>query len=233
MKTWLEVAGDPEELAARALEYIIGVMRSASGIFRLSLAGGHTPRRLYGLLASEPTVEWERVELYLGDERYVPLTHKDSNFLMIRRALVEPLEQRGIKAKVYPWPIKETPQQSAADYDRILQGKSFDLTLLGLGEDGHTASLFPGTAALKVEDQRAVANFVPSKSSWRLTTTYPMLNSSAEVLFLVSGPAKAQALKKTLTGLDVPAAKVKGRKKTGFIVDKEAARLLDNHLVGF
>lgn len=178
--------------------------------FTLALAGGSTPRRLYELLASAPQreqVPWGKVEIFWTDERPVPKEHRDSNFRLAYETLLR-------KIPVSPAQIHRMPgecedlEQAAEDYQGEL-ARTFaisaeggppmlDLVLLGLGYDGHTASLFPGTAALSERQRWVVANYVPPLRSMRLTLTIPMLNRAARIVFLVAGSDKADALASVL-----------------------------------
>jgi 6-phosphogluconolactonase len=176
------------------------------------LSGGSTPKRLYALLADEAAlsarIPWERIHLFWGDERHVPPGHPDSNYLMAYNALLSqvpiPLTHihrfRGEDADA---------QWAAADYEleiqrffKIQPGEMprFDFVLLGMGADGHTASLFPGTAALGETKRLVQANWVEKFRTFRLTLTVPVLNSAACILFLVAGKDKADAVKAVLEG---------------------------------
>ena len=210
--------------------------------FTVALAGGSTPRGLYGLLA-DPThrdrIAWNSVHVFWGDERHVPPDHADSNFRMANEALltrvpVDPSQVWRIKGE-YP-----DPSQAAAEYERKLrdvfglragQLPRFDLVLLGMGDDGHTASLFPGTAALGERQRLVVANRVPKFNTDRITLTAPVINNAASVMFLVQGADKAPALKAVLESPfepeRLPAQLI--RPDTGrllWIVDQSAAGLL-------
>jgi len=186
------------------------------GAFSVALAGGNTPRGLYALLAGDASlrarVPWERVRIFFGDERHVPPDHPDSNFRMAQETL---LAQVPIAAD-HVWRMKaeyEDAERTAAEYERDIRAAfalppgarpKFDLVLLGLGPDGHTASLFPGTAALHERSRLVVANRVEKLDTDRVTLTAPVLNDAREVLFLVAGADKAPALKAVLEGPDEP-----------------------------
>ncbi len=204
-----------ESAAAIAVEGAARVIEAANhaisrrGRFSLVLSGGSTPRALYQELAARPKhIAWEKTSVYFGDERCVPPDHADSNYRMAREALLSsvpiPAEQ------VHRMRGELEPEAAAGEYDQLLlrhfpDDAGPDLTLLGMGEDGHTASLFPQTAALKVEDRRCVANQVPKLNAWRLTMTGAFLNRSKAVVILVSGAAKAQPLQAVLQGARDPA----------------------------
>jgi 6-phosphogluconolactonase len=190
----------------------------AAGRITVALSGGSTPKHLYSLLASpdyKNQIPWNNVQLFWGDERCVPPDHPESNFRIAQEALLS-------KIKVPPENIhrmrgEQEPRAAAADYDKELQkffGLSygalprFDLILLGIGEDGHTASLFPGSDALDATNV-VVAPFVVKLNSYRLTLTLPVLNSAANVWFLVTGAGKADPVKEALSASsDLPAARV-------------------------
>ncbi len=197
--------------AAREWERLASAAVSARGRFAVALSGGSTPRRLYEILA-EPCVRvrvpWERVELFWSDERAVPPEHPESNYRTARVALLDPLELPA--ARIHRPEAERADLESAArDYEaeiaRTLGGApgappAFDLVLLGLGRDAHTASLFPRTSALAETRRWVVPNFVPGLGSERLTFSFPLLNAAAEVVFLVAGAEKAEAVAEVLEG---------------------------------
>jgi 6-phosphogluconolactonase len=199
----LRVLTDAEQLTEVAAKRIADLASTAiarRGRFVVALSGGSTPRPMYRLLAREPyasAVDWSCVELLWGDERCVPPDHPDSNYRMARRAL---LDRVGIPAnRVHRIKGELPPQEAAAAYRAELEtvlGEEgrFDLVLLGLGTDGHTASLFPGTWAVEEREQDAVAVYVERLDSWRVTLTLPIINDARHVIFLVSGQRKADVL---------------------------------------
>lgn len=175
--------------------------------FTVALSGGSTPRRLYQILASDyiDKVEWERVVLYWTDERYVPQRDPRSNFRMFHESLLHhipiPL------GNVYPMPThRKEAVQAAIDYELFMRSEfagewpEIDLILLGMGDDGHMASVFPGSPALEETRRWVIAVEVPVEPSVRLTFTLPVINSAADVCFLVSGKAKAPMLGQVLAG---------------------------------
>lgn len=184
------------------------------GRFLIALSGGSTPARLYALLATEsyaPRIDWARVHIWWGDERCVPPDDPASNYRMTRAALLDHVPIPA--AHIHRMRGEDDPVQAAAAYTAELRGfcserepvPRFDLVLLGLGADGHTASLFPGTAAV-TEDQRwVVAHYVPVQSAWRITLTPIVINAAAEILFLVTGADKSGALHRVLDGPSQPA----------------------------
>lgn len=203
MRHEVRVAELPEELAAEATELVAEASCRAvtdRGRFSLVLAGGSTPRRLYGALAVEPRFRWRETLFLFGDERCVPPEHPRSNYGMVRQSLFEPLGLPDRQVRRMEGELD--PGEAAERYQRALQNTvgddPFDLVLLGLGADGHTASLFPGTTALDETRRRVVANHVPQLHEWRLTLTLPALTSAREILFLVSGADKAEILAEVL-----------------------------------
>jgi 6-phosphogluconolactonase len=181
------------------------------GIFTLSLAGGSTPRKLYGLLGSAPEFHdfpWQETHLFFGDERHVPPTHIDSNYLMVSSTL---LVSGLVPAANVHRICAELPDanMAALNYDVEMHeffGENlrrdgfprFDVVLLGMGPDGHTASLFPGTKALEEKERWVVANWVEKFNSARITFTYPVLNAAANVWLLVAGADKTDMLHEVL-----------------------------------
>lgn len=185
---------------------------AARGRFTAALSGGSTPRRLYQLLAGPPLgdqVDWGRVEVFWGDERCVPPDDKDSNYRMAREALLDrvPIPPDHVHRMEAERPDRDA---AARDYEATLarafgvapggEPPAFDLVLLGLGPDGHTASLFPHTTALDETQRWVVANHVPKLGADRLTLTVRVLNRAREVLFLVAGADKAEPLAGVLEG---------------------------------
>lgn len=179
------------------------------GGFHVALAGGNTPRQLYALLASQEiaaTLPWQQTHIYFGDERCVPPDHEDSNFNMARQALLDhvPIPAQQIH-RIHG--ENDDPATAARDYDRLLQsalphdphGYHFDLVLLGLGNDGHIASLFPDTSILQQSKQLAAAVYVDKLSSWRISVTYPLLEQAHHVLLIVAGTGKAEIVSQILS----------------------------------
>jgi len=225
----LEVVRDAEGLAARAAEIIAGRLRIARYPFRMVLSGGSTPRATYQLLAGQE-VDWDCAELFFGDERFVPPDHKDSNYRMVRESLLA--GGRVQPRKLLAIPTDGTPQSAADRYDGVLReqyGAStlergvplFHLTLLGLGDDGHTASLLPDQPVLK-ERERWAAPVLKGRSEPRITLTYPALEASELILFLVSGMEKRDALAQARAGIG-PAGGIKPQGEVLWLVDRAAA----------
>lgn len=228
--------------ALRELSEIAVESVRARDRFTLALAGGNTPRALYALLAHESTFPWQKSQLWLGDERVVPLDDPASNAGMVRAALHE--------AAFFPDAILERvrselgPEQAAADYEARLRQHftrdgalpRFDLVLLGLGSDGHTASLFPHAPALR-EQSTWVTSHKPPPAPARITLTYPVLNNARNVLFLVAGADKSTALQRVFSDQgsveDVPARGiVPNHGAVLFFADRAAAHLLDPEFRG-
>jgi 6-phosphogluconolactonase len=218
------------ELAAAAAAEVRAVAAAAiaqGGRFRIALAGGSTPRALYPHLVT--SVDWARTDVFFGDERAVPPDDPQSNYRMARETLLDPA---GVPAaNVHRWRGEAADLDGAArDYEQALRAPGappwLDLALLGLGPDGHTASLFPGTAALAVADRLAVAVAVPQLTTRRLTLTYPALLGATRVMFLVSGSEKRAALADVLRpGSTLPAARIVQRPAgVSILCDAEAAR---------
>ena len=194
--------------------------------FHFFLSGGSTPKVVYAGLA-EQNIDWEGVHLWWGDERFVPPDHPDSNYRMVREQLLDKIDLPPLQ--VHAWPILSSPELSAETYDREFReyfessGQPLDFQLLGMGDDGHTASLFPGTSALSVTDRMCVANHVSGKESVRLSLTFPALALSRRVVFLVKGAGKAEAVKSVLEDQLYPSSRVEGLDSTEFWLDTEAA----------
>jgi 6-phosphogluconolactonase len=227
-----EILDDGDALAARAADFIAGRMRGCAAPFRLCLAGGSTPRAAYRLLAGRNDLAWDCVELFFGDERFVPPEHPDSNYRMARETLLAggKVQPRALLAM----PTDGAPQSCADAYEEILRqqyGASvldpevplFDLMLLGLGADGHTASLLPGQPVLK-EKTRWVAPVPKGRDEVRLTLTYPALDSSRMVLFTVAGADKADAVRRVRAGdATLPAGGLRPAGEVVWLLDWAAA----------
>jgi 6-phosphogluconolactonase len=231
----IEVQPDPLSLARHVAEWMTAAALAAPGVFRVSLSGGSTPKTLYGLLASDEfrgRFPWQRVAWYWGDERFVPYDHPESNYRMTREAMLSraPVPPENI----HPVPADGTPDEAAARYEQTLQATYgapsldparplFDITLLGLGPDGHTASLLPGEAVLE-EREHWVAAVSHGRPEVRITLTYPAIESSRYVAFLVAGQEKAAMFSAIRAGgSNVPAARVKPVGELIWFVDQAAA----------
>jgi 6-phosphogluconolactonase len=249
----IRVYRDPDELALKAArrfarladQYTIGC-----GRFTVALSGGSTPRKMYSILAEEPfldTVPWSSIYFFWGDERCVPPDHPDSNYRMAWETLLSkaPVPSENI----FRIPAEDPdPNRAAEEYSRTLTqfflahaGKSatapltnvprLDLVLLGMGPDGHTASLFPHTAAIHNNESVAVANFIEKFNAHRITLTAATINNARNVTFVVAGADKAEALKNVLEGSYrpevYPSQLIRPRNGTLlWMVDESAAALL-------
>ena len=211
MTPQIRVFPDPDAVALAAADIVVATAEEALAerdSFTISLAGGSTPKKLYGLLAADPyrsAVDWSRVQVFFGDERCVPPDHKDSNYRTAREALLSKVPIPG--DNVYRMSGESDPQEAAKEYGLMLKEKfgdrAPDLTLLGMGADGHTLSLFPGTPAVTEREHRVVANHAENSTtgrSWRITMTAPFVNRSRRVLFLVTGADKAKTVSQVLEG---------------------------------
>jgi 6-phosphogluconolactonase len=231
----IETFADPAALARYAAEWMTTAALAATGTFRVSLSGGSTPRTLYTLLASDEFrghFPWKRVSWYWGDERFVSYDHPESNYQMAREAMLAkvpvPLEN------IHPVPTDGTPEEAALRYERTLQAAYgaavldparplFDMTLLGLGTDGHTASLLPNDPVLK-ERKHWVAAVSHGRPEARITMTYPVIESSRQVAFLVTGKEKAAIFSAIRTGVSqAPAARVNPIGELIWFIDMAAA----------
>jgi 6-phosphogluconolactonase len=224
----LRRVADAAAVARAAAEEVAAVGGRAieeRGRFTLALAGGSTPRRLYALLTTRDApggaLRWDRVHVFFGDERHVPPEHLDSNFRAAREALLDHVGAGSVHRMRGEDP---DAQAAASSYEAELEGffgaaadrdppPRFDLVLLGLGADGHTASLFPGSAALDERRRWVVAPHVEQVRARRITLTLPVLNRARHVLFLVSGAAKADAMARVFAAANEaappPAARVR------------------------
>ncbi|MDE2515176.1 MAG: 6-phosphogluconolactonase [Rhodospirillales bacterium] len=233
----LEILADADALARHAAAWLLAAATAKAGKFAICLSGGSTPQRLYRLLADPPfrtTFPWARAHWFWGDERFVPRDDPRSNYRMVHEAL---LSRAPIPAaNIHPIPTEGlSPDAAAAEYERALRDfhgtaqlapeqPLFDVTLLGLGPDGHTASLFPGTAVLR-ERTRWVAPVVGAKAETRLTLTYPALESSRRTAFLVTGAEKSAMLARLRRADDaLPAARLHPIGSTWIFADQAAAQ---------
>jgi len=219
----VEILDEPYAHTAAAM--IASRLRARNGKVNLGLAGGNTPRPVYEALAGEDP-GWERVDLWLSDERWVPPDDADSNGRMVE----ETLASRVLATFHRPrWSSELEPADSAAYYEATIRGLGhIDVVLLGMGGDGHIASLFPGTEVLSYRGPRLyMANQLPRLETWRLTATYSLLTSASEVLVLVIGEAKADVLAAVVEdpAADYP-AKMLADCETTFLVDEAAASVL-------
>src|ERR1035438_8235830 len=209
------VEPDPAALTRRAVQYFVemaGEAVGANGRARIAISGGATPKAAFELPA-DPTqpwrsrMPWEKLDLYWVDERCVPPDHADSNYRMTREAMLDHVPLR--PEQIHRIEGELEPHAAAARYESELRNSfrlegaespRFDLIALGMGPDGHTASLFPQTQAIHEISRLVIANHVPQKDSWRITLTWPVINHARSVFFLIDGADKAAVLKEVLTG---------------------------------
>jgi 6-phosphogluconolactonase len=234
------IVPDPETLAREASRLFVETVAEAvsrRGRAFVALAGGLTPRRAYEVLAEEgkARVPWERVLLVAGDERNVPREDPDRNERMIRESLLDRVP--AARDRLLEWEAGELPPgEVALRMEEALRAAfeaeagaipRFDLVLLGVGADGHTASLFPGTAALEERDRLAVANPVPPTGGVRYTLTFPVFEAARRVVFLVAGAEKAGVVRRILDQGErsgFPAARARARDgETLWLLDRAAA----------
>lgn len=238
----VRILPDSKRLAIAAAKHFVVLAKEAigaRGLFSVALAGGSTPRAAYALLATEEyaeRIDWSRVHVFWGDERCVPPDNTDSNYRMARETLLDGVPL--LAQNVHRVRGEMAPEDAASDYEYRLRQffgddlPRFDLVLLGMGGDGHTASLFPGTAALCEQRRWAVAHYVDSVRGWRVTLTPVVINGALNVTFIVSGEAKAERMAQVLKGPYPPEAlpaqlisPVDGRLL--WLLDAEAAALLE------
>ena len=239
------IAKDSDELNKIAAEKIVSIARQAiaeSDKFTVALAGGSTPKSLYKLLASEEflsQIDWRKVFFFFGDERNVLPDADESNFRMANESILKPLQILPENIFRLQTEIRDT-EKIAEDYEKTIvkffgleknEFPRFDLILLGMGDDGHTASLFPHTRALRETEKIAVVNYVEKLDTTRLTLTFPVINNASNIIFLIGGAGKANVLKEVLEGEAQPekfpsqnVAPVNG--DLFWLVEREAARLL-------
>lgn len=230
----LKTAAELFEAAAAEFAAQAGQAVRANGRFTVALSGGSTPKTLYSLLATKPGIPWDKICFFWGDERHVPPDHPDSNYRMASEALLSKVpvrpenvfrvhaEQKDAGAAALQY------EQALKDFFHLPTGQfpRFDLILLGVGPDGHAASLFPGTSALNENQRLVVANWVPKFNTHRITFTFPVLNAAACVLFLASGPDKAPILHEVLenSAADLPSQKIRpAHGRLIWLVDEAAA----------
>jgi 6-phosphogluconolactonase len=238
----VRVLPDADEAARAAALEIFHAAADAignRGVFRIALSGGTTPVRLFRALAEPPCrdrPDWARTQFFFVDERCVPPDHERSNYRLAKELLFDPL---GVPAEhVFRMRGEDDPRHAAAEYESVLEREfggqdsvpRFDFILLGLGADGHTASLFPGTCALEERDRTVVANWVPKQNEWRLTLTLPVLNASRWDVFLVTGAEKSGVVAKAVgreSSRELPASLVRpDRGSLIWILDEAAASSL-------
>ncbi|MGB3615670.1 MAG: 6-phosphogluconolactonase [Elainellaceae cyanobacterium] len=236
----IEVLPDKAAIVARSLDLVVKRIQSAIAekeVCTISLAGGSTPKPLYEALANQP-INWEALHVFWGDERYVAPDHPDSNQRMVRQAWLDKVPIPA--ANIHPIPTDtDNPQASVDQYEIVLQDffgveagefPQFDIMLLGMGDDGHTASLFPHTPALQVSDR--LVTLGEKGGQTRISLTAPLINRAQCIIFMVSGSDKAPALTQVLrkdTTVDTdtyPARLVQSKGELWWLVDEPAAAQL-------
>lgn len=236
--TVFTVVPDPEAVAVATADHFVATVREAieaRGIARVALSGGGTPKQVYPLLL-QPTrrnaVEWSRVEFFWGDERAVPPDHPESNFGVAYGMLISqlpavrpdrvhrmPAEAQDLEAAA----LSHESELRLAFGSRASEPPAFDLIWLGMGPDGHTASLFPGSAALDERERWVVANWAPAPEAWRMTLTFPVLEAARDTMVVVTGADKADAVARIRAGdPELPAARMTGP-AVEWIIDAAAA----------
>ncbi|HEY4150993.1 MAG TPA: 6-phosphogluconolactonase [Chitinophagaceae bacterium] len=210
----LHIFKDADQLSREAAKWMadcISATLQKQDRFTLVLSGGSTPKKLHMLLAASPykeQIDWSRLHIFWGDERAVPFEDERNNARMAYDTLLNHVPVA--PAHIHVMRTDMDPENSATEYERLLRryfdetGPTFDLVLLGMGDDGHTLSLFPGTAVVHEETKWATAYFLKAQSMYRITLTAPVVNRSAKVAFLATGPGKAAALKEVIEGDYLP-----------------------------
>lgn len=217
----IQIYPDPDNLALAAAEKVIETANQAvkdRGVFSLALSGGSTPQALYKILASEPhseRIDWSHTHIFWGDERCVPPDHPQSNYLKTKQILLDQVPV--LPENTHRIPTENPPEQAAEMYEETLlkyfsglaseedrTNARFDLVLLGMGDDGHTASLFPGGGAIHEQRRWVAAQYVDKMAAWRVTLTPALLNRAKSILFLVSGAGKSYTLQRVIYGSHMP-----------------------------
>ena len=244
----VQVFQDIETLSIRAAEFFVETSNnyiSSKGKFAAAVSGGSTPVRLFALLGSglfRDKVDWHDVHIFMVDERFVPSSHKDSNYHILHENLLSKIPIPG--DNVHPVKTDEvSPQISAKKYEEEIKkffGLSkgslpeFDIIFLGIGEDGHTASLFPGSNVLEEKERLAVPVMTRKTGHYRITLTLPVINNAENVIFLVGGRDKAEVTKKVLEDREpsLPACMVEPKKgKLFFLMDEDASLYLSDNFL--
>lgn len=235
----IQIYANQSELAAAAAALISDAAQEAiraRGQFDIALSGGSTPLSCYAALAAPPhstSIDWARVHVFWSDERCVPPDHPWSNYATAKQALLErvPLPAGNVHRMHGELP----PNEGAEEYRQALLAHFggpgfpvFDLILLGLGADGHTASLFPGSLGVRTGEVPVTENYISSLESWRLTFTFPLINSARKVAFLVAGSAKSDTVREVIEGKKpLPAKAINPHSgELVWLLDAEAAALL-------
>lgn len=239
----LVIPGDQTAAIHFATEQFIAIANNAIAerqFFNVALSGGSTPKAIYQLLAQPPyrkQIDWKQVRLFWSDERCVSLTHPDSNYRMAMEAGFSTLPIPS--TQVFPLHGEGDLDKNARDYEQLIHEhvpeQAFDLVMLGMGEDGHTASLFPRTHALHTEMQLVIPNYLPEKDVWRMTFTFRCINRAHHCVLYVLGAGKASMVKRVLLGADTPDNLPVQRvgtpiHKALWVLDKSAAAQLEMNI---
>lgn len=233
----IALPGDHDEMIEFATKHWIHLAQESiesHGHFYVALSGGSTPKKIFAKLA-EPkyreAVDWKSVVIFWSDERSVAPDHPDSNYKMAMDAGFAKLPID--KQQVFRMKAESDIEEHAKEYESLIQqrlkGRGFDLIMLGMGDDGHTASLFPHTRALEIKDRLVVANEVPQKGTYRMTFTFPLINSAHNIVFYVAGSEKSERLHQVLYDQQgsYPAAQVGSTEHHAlWIIDDQAGRKL-------
>ncbi len=236
----LMIAGDFESSLKFCADHFVKVYKESIdkyGSFILALSGGSTPKALFSLLTNSPyisKIDWTKLHLFWSDERSVDPTLPDSNFHM---AMESGFSKVPIpSSQIHRMEAEKNIEQNALEYEKLIQstlkGRGFDFIMLGMGEDGHTASLFPKTEGLKVIGRLVIANYIPQKNTWRMTLTFECINAASHIAIYVLGKSKQEILKNVLTSKKstYPIENIGTIKnKALWIVDNEAAILIQNN----
>lgn len=240
MKTKVEIIGN-KKLGERAAEHFYFLAQkyiATKNQFTVALSGGSTPKNLYSYLVNfyHTKIDWRKLYFFWSDERFVPFDHAESNGGMAFTFLLKPLKIQ--KPNYFPIPTEDIePVQSALEYEsnlRFFFGEKettpqIDLILLGMGEDGHTASLFPNTEALNKTDRLVKENWIPKLNTWRITFTFKLINSAQNVIFLVTGKEKATVVRDILSKKNTSYPSALVHPKAGellWLLDEQAAKYL-------
>ncbi len=237
MKPEIKIYNGESELFKNAAEYICSLINYFINDFNkctLVLSGGKTPKKLFEILSLSyrESVNWSKVYFFWGDERCVPPDDSESNFRMANEYLLSKISVP--KENIFRIPAEKPPSEAAEEYEQNMRSffgdKSFprfDIVLLGIGNDGHTASLFPETDVLEIKDKWAAAVYVEKLKAWRITMTYPVINSSKNILFIAAGREKSEIIGRALTDIEanLPVQKINPLEgKFIWFLDKESSR---------
>lgn len=228
------IPGDKETTILKASELWIEAAKKAideKGTFYVALSGGSTPKAIYSNLADDyqDALDWDKVHLFFSDERSVPPGNTESNYNMALEFGFGrlPVPEEHIHRMVAEEDIEKGAEDYQFEIKQVLGDAPFDLIMLGMGDDGHTASLFPNTTALTEKERLVVANYIDTKETWRMTMTYPCINAAKEVHIYVLGDAKKEMVKEIFVDKkDYPVANVQPEGGAIWILDNEAAALL-------